>query len=39
MKKLIFSATGAVTSLLPLKFRHVMAKSLLNDRALASEYG
>ncbi len=39
MRKLILSATGAVTSLLPLKFRHVMAKSLLNDRALASEYG
>ena len=39
MKKLILSATGAIISLLPLRFRHVMAKSLLEDPALAREYG
>uniref|UniRef100_E1T8I1 Methyltransferase FkbM family n=1 Tax=Burkholderia sp. (strain CCGE1003) TaxID=640512 RepID=E1T8I1_BURSG len=39
MKKLILHATGAVTSMLPLRLRHVMAKSLLEDSALAREYG
>ena len=39
MKKLILSATGAVTSMLPLRLRHVMAKSLLEDSSLAREYG
>ncbi|MGF6415767.1 FkbM family methyltransferase [Paraburkholderia sp. 35.1] len=39
MKKFILSATGAVTALLPLRFRHAIAKSLIEDRALAQEYG
>ncbi|MFM0485074.1 FkbM family methyltransferase [Paraburkholderia strydomiana] len=39
MKKLVLSAAGAVTSMLPLRLRHVMAKSLLEDNSLAREYG
>lgn len=39
MKNLILAVSGAVCSLLPLRFRHVMAKSLLEDPVLVREYG
>jgi FkbM family methyltransferase len=39
MKKLIFSAAGVVTSALPLKVRHVLAKSLIDNPSLMREYG
>jgi FkbM family methyltransferase len=39
MKSLIFSAAGIVTSALPLRVRHVLAKSLLNNPSLVREYG
>jgi FkbM family methyltransferase len=39
MKRLIFAAAGVVTSALPLRVRHVLAKSLLNNPSLVSEHG
>jgi FkbM family methyltransferase len=39
MKKLLFSAAGAATSVLPVRLRHVLATSLLGDPSLLSRYG
>jgi FkbM family methyltransferase len=39
MKKLVLSATTALTSMLPLRLRHLMVKSLLEDPVLVRDYG
>lgn len=39
MKKLAFAITGAVVSAFPLRVRHLLAKSLLENPALARQYG
>lgn len=39
MKKLLFSAAGVATSVLPVRLRHVLATSLLEDPSLLSRYG
>lgn len=39
MKKLLFSAAGVATSVLPVRLRHVLATSLLDDPSLLKRYG
>lgn len=39
MKKLAFAIAGAVVSVFPLKLRHLLAKTLLDDPTLARDYG
>ncbi|MGF6855345.1 FkbM family methyltransferase [Paraburkholderia sp. CI3] len=38
-KKLLFSAASLATSVLPVRLRHVLATSLLNDPSLVRQYG